>query len=229
MTSERIAAKRAALRHRIIEVAVEAFAARGFDATTTNDIADTLQMTGPSLYYYFRTKEELLFACMEYILERLHADVAAAAGSPGSPLERMAQVLRTQLKIELGSGGAASLVNAHLYGPQYLTQVLSTERQDALRLRQRELIQIFRTLIDEGIASGHFVVADTRVAAFNVLAVVQYSGVWYRPRKGQRLADLIDAQTAAALQLLGVSPAPAGRVPQPESAPAPRAPRKTRK
>jgi AcrR family transcriptional regulator len=229
MSSERITAKRAALRHRIIEVAVEAFAARGFDATTTNDIADTLQMTGPSLYYYFRTKEELLFACMEYILERLHADVAAAAGSQGTPLERMAQVLRTQLKIELGSGGAASLVNAHLYGPQYLTQVLSPERQDALRLRQRELIQIFRTLIDEGIASGHFVVTDTRVAAFNVLAVVQYSGVWYRPRKGQRLADLIDAQTAAALQLLGVSPAPAGPVPKPESAPATRPARKTRK
>jgi len=225
MSSERITAKRAALRQRIIEVAVEAFAARGFDATTTNDIADTLQMTGPSLYYYFRTKEELLFACMEYILERLLADVTAAAATPGSVRERMAQVVRTQLKVELGSGGAASLVNAHLYGPQYLTEVLSTERQDALRQRQRELIQVFRSLIDEGVALGDFVVADTRVAAFNVLAVVQYSGVWYRPRKGQRLADLIDAQTAAAMQLLGVAPGPA---PAPASAAAPKPARKTR-
>jgi hypothetical protein len=34
--------------------------------------------------------------------------------------------------------------------------------------------------------------------------VVQYSGVWHRPRKGLRLADLMDLQVSAALQLLGI-------------------------
>lgn len=209
MASERIAAKRAALRKRIIDVALEAFAARGFEATTTVDIADTLQMTGPALYHYFRTKEELLFACMDFILEQLHADVSAAAASEGSACERMVRVVRAQLKVELGSGGAASLVNAHLYGPQYLTQVLQAERSEALRQRQRALVKVFVDLIGEGAASGEFVVADARIAAFNVLAVVQYSGVWYRPRRGQRLADLIDSQVSAALQLLGIAPASA--------------------
>ncbi len=225
MASERITAKRAALRQRIIEVALEAFASRGFEATTTSEIADTLQMTGPALYHYFRTKEELLFACMEHILELLHADIAAAATGAGTACERMTRVVRAQLKVELGSGGAASLVNSHLYGPQYLTQVMSRERREALRLRQRALVQVFRDLINDGVAAGEFKVADTRVAAFNVLAVVQYSSVWYRPRKGQRLADLIEAQVAAALQLLGVPPAAAGAVP--ERAPSPA--RKARK
>lgn len=206
MASERVAAKRAALRKRIIDVALEAFAARGFDATTTVDIADTLQMTGPALYHYFRTKEELLYACMDFILEQLHADVSAAATGDGTARERMARVVRAQLKVELGSGGAASLVNAHLYGPQYLTQVLQPERGEALRQRQRALVKVFHDLISEGAANGEFVVADTRIAAFNVLAVVQYSSVWYRPRRGQRLADLMDSQVSAALQLLGIPP-----------------------
>jgi AcrR family transcriptional regulator len=217
MASERIAAKRAALRQRIIEVALEAFAARGFEATTTVDIADTLQMTGPSLYHYFRTKEELLFACMDFILEQLHTDVSAAATSAGTVRERMERVVRAQLKVELGSGGAASLVNAHLYGPQYLTQVLTPERSEALRQRQRTLVKVFVDLISEGAASAEFSVADARIAAFNVLAVVQYSGVWYRPRRGQRLADLIDAQVSAVMQLLGIAPTPSAAA----SAPAP--------
>jgi len=220
MSSERITAKRAALRQRIIEVALEAFAGRGFEATTTSEIADTLQMTGPALYHYFRTKEELLFACMEYILELLHADVTAAATGEGTACDRMARVVRAQLKVELGSGGAASLVNAHLYGPQYLTQVMSPERREALRLRQRALVQVYRNLINEGVAAGEFTAADTRVVAFNVLAVVQYSSVWYRPRKGQRLADLIEAQVAAALLLLGVPPAAAAAVPARAPSPA---------
>lgn len=214
MATERIAAKRAALRQRIIDVALEAFAARGFEATTTVEIADTLQMTGPALYHYFGTKEELLYACMDFVLEQLHVDLSAAAAGAGTVSERMIRVVRAQLKVELGSGGAASLVNAHLYGPQYLTQVMQPERSEALRQRQRALVKVFHDLISEGVSSGEFVVADTRIATFNVLAVVQYSSVWYRPRRGQRLADLVDSQVSAALQLLGIPPVPTDVVAQ---------------
>lgn len=222
MASERIAAKRAALRQRIIEAALKAFAARGFEATTTTEIADALQMTGPALYHYFRTKDELLFACMDATLEQLHAGLAAAAATAGTVRERMARVLRAQLQVELKTGSAAPLVNAHLYGPQYLTDMLAPERREALRQRQRAIVQIYRALIAEGVGRGEFVAADPVVAAFNVLAVLQYSSVWYRPRRGQRLSGLIEGQVAAAMQLLGV---PAGL--RPEARPvAPKAPRR---
>lgn len=205
MASERMALKRAALRGRIVDAALQAFAARGFEATTTVDIARQLQMTGPALYHYFRTKDELLFACIEQVLQNLHEALSAAAAAPGSAAERMARVVRAQVTMELKNGSSAPLVNAHLYGPQYLTDMLQPAQQETLRERQRALVKIYRTLIDQGIAGGEFRVASAAVAAFNVLAVVQYSGVWYRPRKGRRMADLIDAQVAAALQLLGVT------------------------
>lgn len=217
MASERITAKRAALRQRIIEAALKAFTARGFEATTTTEIADALQMTGPALYHYFRTKDELLFACMDATLEQLHAELAAAAATAGSVRERTARVLRAQLQVELKTGSAAPLVNAHLYGPQYLTDMLPPERREALRVRQRAIVQIYRELIAEGVARGDFAVPDPAVAAFNVLAVLQYSSVWYRPRRGQRLCALIEGQVAAAMQLLGV---PAG--PPREARPVPR-------
>lgn len=220
MASERMAAKRAALRGRIVDAALQAFAARGFEATTTVDIANQLQMTGPALYHYFRTKDELLFACIEQVLQNLHEALGAAAATPGSAAERMARVVRAQVTMELKNGSSAPLVNAHLYGPQYLTDMLQPEQQETLRERQRALVKIYRTLIDQGIADGEFHVASAAVAAFNVLAVVQYSGVWYRPRKGRRMADLIDAQVAAALQLLGAT--------APASPPSPPSPRKAR-
>lgn len=217
MASERIAAKRAALRRRIIEAALKAFAARGFEATTTADIADALQMTGPAIYHYFRTKDELLFACVEHVLEQLHAEIAAAAAGGGTPRERMTRVVRAQMRIELKQGSAAPLVNAHLYGPKYLTDMLTTAQREALRLRQRALVQVFRDLIAEGVATGEFVVHSPVVAAFNVLAVIQYSSVWYRPRKGQSVSDLIEGQVDAALRLLGVAPdAPSGAPSRPK-------------
>ena len=214
MPSIRIAIKREALRQRIIEAALKAFSARGFDATTTVDIADQLQMTGPALYHYFRTKDDLLYACVDHLLEALHQTLAKAAAGPGSAAERMARMVRAQVALELKHGSAAPLVNAHLYGPKYLTDLLTPERREALRLRQRALVQLFRDLINEGAKSGEFQVADTAAASFNVLAIIQYASVWYRPRRGRRAADMIDAQAAAVLQLLG-HPPPAARKARP--------------
>lgn len=214
MASERMAAKRLSQRARIIDAALAAFVARGFEATTMVDVAQCLQMTGPALYHYFGTKDELLFACIEQRLDSLHAELSAAAARPGTVIERMARVVRAQVAAELKTGSAAPLVNAHLYGPQFLTDMLQTAQQECLRLRQRALVQIYRTLIDEGTRSGDFKVGNGAVAAFNVLAVVQYAGVWYRPRKGHRKSDVIEAQVTAALQLLGVNRP--GNLPDPQ-------------
>jgi hypothetical protein len=60
----------------------------------------------------------------------------------------MARVVRTQVAMELKHGSAAPLVNAHLYGPQYLTDMLQVPHREALRSKQRSLVQVYRTLID---------------------------------------------------------------------------------
>ncbi|MCX7172655.1 MAG: TetR/AcrR family transcriptional regulator [Proteobacteria bacterium] len=207
MASERITAKRAALRLRIIEVALKAFSTQGFDNTTITDVAEQLQMTGPALYHYFATKDQLLFACLDQILDQLLADATSATSGSFPAKERLANVVRTQVAIELKYGSTAPLINAHLYGPQYLTQMVAEDQQELLRRKQRSLIQIYRNLIEEGIKTGDFAAADVKIAAFNVLAIIQYSSVWYRPRKGRKALDVIEAQVAAVMNLLGANSA----------------------
>lgn len=215
MATERITAKRAAQRERIIGAALQAFSARGFEATTTAQIADALQMTGPALYHYFAAKDELLLACVTHLLDLLLAALTQAAAGPGSPADRLAQAVRVQIGLELRHGAAAPLVNAHLYGPRYLTDLLSPAQQTLLRDQQRALVQVYRGLIDEGLACGQLATAQPGIAAFNVLAVVQYTSVWYRPRAGRQRQDLIEQQAAAVLQMLGCTapPLPAARPP----------------
>ena len=65
-------------RDLIIEKATQAFGRKAFHATTLDEIADELEVTKASLYYYFSTKEELLYAVLltsiEEHLERLLED-----------------------------------------------------------------------------------------------------------------------------------------------------------
>lgn len=203
MVTEHITAKRAVLRVRIIDVALKAFAAQGFENTKTADIADQLQMTGPALYHYFATKNELLFACLSQIMDQLLASATRASIGTAGPRERLASVVRTQVAMELKYGSTAPLINAHLYGPQYLKQMVEESKQALLQQKQRALVHIYRNLIAEGIDAGDFVPVDIKIAAFNVLAIIQYSGVWYRPKKGRKSLDVIEAQVGAVMNLLG--------------------------
>ena len=205
MATERITVKRAALRLRIIDVALKAFAAQGFENTKTADIADQLQMTGPALYHYFATKDELLFACLNQMMDQLLASATSASTGAAGPRERLASVVRTQVAIELKYGSTAPLINAHLYGPKYLTQMVDEGNQALLQQKQRALVYIYRNLIAEGIDAGDFVPGDIKIAAFNVLAIIQYSGVWYRPKKGRKSLDVIEAQVGAVMNMLGAA------------------------
>lgn len=60
-------------RARVLEAALELFAERGFAATSTRELSERLGFTKAALYYYFRTKDDLLAALIQPALEQLTA------------------------------------------------------------------------------------------------------------------------------------------------------------
>src|ERR1700737_1239686 len=62
---------RAATRVDILKSAARAFRRLGYHGATVEQIAAALHMKKGNLYYYFKNKEEILFACHQYSLDRL--------------------------------------------------------------------------------------------------------------------------------------------------------------
>src|SRR5690242_7558083 len=60
-----------AMRIEILKAAAAAFRRFGYHGATVERIALALKMKKGNLYYYFRNKEEILFACHQYSLDRL--------------------------------------------------------------------------------------------------------------------------------------------------------------
>ena len=83
-------AKRAA----ILSEAARLFNGQGSRATTLQDVANGLGLTKTSLYYYVKTKEELIFLCYESTLQRTHALMDELEASDLSPLQRAARFFR---------------------------------------------------------------------------------------------------------------------------------------
>jgi AcrR family transcriptional regulator len=74
-------------RARVLEVALELFAEQGFAATSTRELSERLGFTKAALYYYFRTKDDLLTALVQPVLDDLTALVARSVLQP-SPAAR---------------------------------------------------------------------------------------------------------------------------------------------
>ena len=61
----------ASTRVDILKSAAKAFRRLGYHGATVEQIATALHMKKGNLYYYFKNKEEILFACHQYSLDRL--------------------------------------------------------------------------------------------------------------------------------------------------------------
>lgn len=81
-------------RERLVETARQLFWTRGFEATSIADVLREAGVNSGSLYYFFRTKEELLLAVLKSYTRLLHPAVMDPAFEKVSgPIERVFAVL----------------------------------------------------------------------------------------------------------------------------------------
>lgn len=71
-------------REQLLDVAVEVLNTNGIKKTTLDDIATAAGIAAPSLYYYFKNKNEMLKGVVSKVIgtvvENLEADIAACSG-----------------------------------------------------------------------------------------------------------------------------------------------------
>lgn len=85
----RVVKEAAVRRNEILDAAEQLFVTKGFDGTSTNDILEKVGIARGTLYYHFKSKEEILDAMIQRISEGLVKRVAGIAGQKDVPvLER---------------------------------------------------------------------------------------------------------------------------------------------
>src|SRR5689334_17027682 len=91
----RVERKRGRRIQEIVSTAAALFGARGYDGVSLEDVADQLDVTKGSLYYYFASKDELVTAAIETLggewTTRLESLPAAQAGTPAERLRALAR------------------------------------------------------------------------------------------------------------------------------------------
>src|SRR5687767_8201057 len=80
---------------RILSVALDLFAIKGYDATAVREICESAGITKPTLYHFFGSKDGVLQALVQTGFQQYRAIVNAAMDTPGSFKERVKVLARS--------------------------------------------------------------------------------------------------------------------------------------
>ena len=155
----------------IIKSAAKAFGQKGFHAATIEDITNELKMTKGSLYYYFSTKEELLYNAHLLSLEKVLKNIIKINDTDDPPDIKLNTAIAKHLEVLATDFEGAFLLQYEFHLPkEYLDEV------NALRdTYQKNFIQI----IEEGIQTGIFKPQNARMVAFIILGSINWFLRWY--------------------------------------------------
>jgi len=184
-------------RERILEEAVKLFYARGFTATTLDDIAAELGVTKPFIYTHFRSKVELLAALCTPTIEMALEAVANAAREPGRPSERLYRAIVDFTHVVLSRQANIAIFfreEKHI-APEALAQINT--------LRKR-FDRVLSQLLAEGVAAGEFHIEDVNLAALALGGMISWAYTWHRPGGRLKLQEMCAQMAGLALQMVGV-------------------------
>ena len=174
-------------RIEILKSAAAAFRRRGYHGASVDEIASALEMTKGNLYYYFKNKEEILFACHEYSLDKLLALMAEVESEESSPEAKLRRLVLALIHLILDDLHGTALT----LDPEALSRALLKR----IIAKRDQYDHGIRAIIQQGIDQGAFRDGDPKMIEFAMMGAVNWIAKWFDPA-GAMTSDQIGDQFA---------------------------------
>jgi AcrR family transcriptional regulator len=156
----------------ILACAAELFYAKGYHATTIEDVARGVGMLKGSLYYYIRSKEDLLYELLLNIIVTGVQSASRATEGVTDPTERLEKAVEAQIE---------HIIQNQTYVGLFLHEfdTLSGKRQKRIQEEMLKYQKIFIDAIREGQKQDQFVEADPLLLTDAILGMTNWIYRWY--------------------------------------------------
>lgn len=181
--------RRELVENELYEHATRLFAERGFAGTSLQDIADALGITRPALYYYVKSKDELLAKLVTEVTDGpLNELTELAARSELDPVAKLRGVVEVIVRRRTAQPERFRLlIRSEAELPAELTAAYDESR--------RAVLKTVAAVIEDGVRAGRFRPVDSRVAALGVLGMCNWVAWWFHPG-GRAGAEAVVEQLA---------------------------------
>jgi AcrR family transcriptional regulator len=161
-------------RLEILQSAAAAFTRSGFSRATMDDIAEKVRMAKGNLYYYFPSKQDLLFFCQEESLTRMTDQARSITKSELAADEQLRQMIIFHVKTILEELPGATAHTDFRALPFPLLKKLISKRDRYERA--------YRETIKRGIRTRVFRKCNVKTTVWAILGALNWSVQWFSPK-----------------------------------------------
>jgi AcrR family transcriptional regulator len=140
-------------RQQILDAARLLLSRKGLKAVSVNQIARQAELGVGTLYFYFRSKEDIFASLQDEGLRLLHGVIAAAAAAADDPRDQLRGMARAYLEFSRRQANYFEIINYFLSSPDVLFSA-SVKRQ--IDSHGRQILQQVAEAIERGAAAGLF-------------------------------------------------------------------------
>jgi len=176
-------------RQQLLNAAARLFRRKGFDATTTRDIAAAVGMHAGSPFYHFKSKSALLSAVMEEGMRTALARQADALSAQADVAATLRRLIRSHFDTLHGPG--RDFIPVMLYE----WRSLNARQRAAIARLQREYEAAWVPVLEALAAEGRLK-ADLAIARLLIFGALNWSVQWFNPKKRASLDEVTDAALA---------------------------------
>ncbi|THB75950.1 MAG: TetR/AcrR family transcriptional regulator [Desulfobacteraceae bacterium] len=174
-------------KNRVYQVAAKTLWQKGYDKTSIRDIAKATDMTTAGLYYYFKSKEELLFQILNGHMDDMIDGIEKIPADVSEPLEVIRNYIQYQINSYCTDKHRTKLILSD-------DDCLTGEWYDQIKDKQRQYLGYWRKALGRYFEQEGLDQHNTAIDAHCLVGMCAWIYRWYDP-KGEispgNLADKI--------------------------------------
>ena len=157
--------KKGSNRESILKIAQEIFSKYGYRKTTLDDIANAVRKGKSSLYYYFKSKEDLFQAVIMKEVEVLARELDKVVNRNTDPVDKLRDYLLTKITTFRNLANFYNALENDVTAIGFIEDIKSRYEQDEIRMIKRILI--------EGVRKNEFEIYDFNLAAIGITMAIK--------------------------------------------------------
>lgn len=182
-----MAQRKTAREEELLQAATRLFKEQGYRSTSMQDLADALGVQKASLYYYIKSKEDLLRRLLEHAFSLVQSKIDEIYAMDLSPTDKLRLALRNHAVTMMDN---LNLVSVYLHEyrnlpPRRLKQVLGV---------RKHYEQVLSQIMHDGIAGGEFRPVNVKMTVYGFLGMLNWTHQWFSPTgelSSEEIADVL--------------------------------------
>ena len=169
-------------KDRMLRAAARCFNEKGYSGSSLKDVARLLGLTDAALYYYVRSKEELVYLCYVRAADLGREAMTRAGGQGLDGLHTVRAYLRYHIEIMVGERGPIAIMSE-------IPSLKPAHRDEVLEL-SRQHSAAFEQILEQGIDDGSIASCDVRMTGNAIMGAINWIPKWYHgdPDTGRKIA-----------------------------------------